>query len=84
MNAETGPDRDRWTARAKVAFVVFAGIAAVLFLAEHRAHVVPYLPWLLLAACPLMHLFMHGGHGGHRRGGGSDAADDHRHEGEHG
>jgi hypothetical protein len=25
------------------------------------------LPWLLLAACPLLHLFMHrGGHGGHR------------------
>ncbi len=49
LNAETGPDRDRWTAHAKVAFVVFAGIAAVLFLAEHRAHVVPYVPWLLLA-----------------------------------
>jgi hypothetical protein len=23
------------------------------------------LPYLLLAACPLMHLFMHHGHGGH-------------------
>jgi hypothetical protein len=32
------------------------------------------LPWLLLAACPLMHLFMHGGHGGHgdHRGRGND------------
>jgi hypothetical protein len=27
------------------------------------------LPWLFLAACPLMHLFMHGGHGhGHGHG----------------
>jgi hypothetical protein len=24
---------------------------------------------LLLAACPLLHLFSHGRHGGHRRGG---------------
>jgi hypothetical protein len=23
------------------------------------------LPWLILLACPLMHIFMHGGHGGH-------------------
>lgn len=34
---------------------------------EHRAHVAPFLPFLLLAACPLMHLFMHGGHG-HQHG----------------
>ena len=54
-----------WTARMKFAFFVFAGIAAFLLIAEHRAHVLPYLPWLILAACPLMHLFMHGGHGGH-------------------
>jgi hypothetical protein len=51
------------TRRLKQGFVVFAAIAAVLLLAEHRTHVLPYLPWLLLAACPLMHLFMH--HGGH-------------------
>jgi hypothetical protein len=25
------------------------------------------LPFLLLLACPLMHLFMHHGHGGHGR-----------------
>ncbi|WP_439013825.1 DUF2933 domain-containing protein [Ralstonia holmesii] len=28
-----------------------------------------FLPFLLLASCPLMHLFMHGGHGhGHHHG----------------
>ncbi|MFO7074112.1 DUF2933 domain-containing protein [Pseudomonas aeruginosa] len=32
-------------------------------LKEHTAHVAGYLPFLLLAACPLMHLFMHRGHG---------------------
>ena len=57
--------------RAKQVFVLFAIVAAFFLLAEHRAHVLPYLPWLLLAACPLMHLFMH--HGTHREHG-HDAA----------
>ena len=30
---------------------------------KHRAHVISYLPFLLLLACPLLHLFH--GHGGH-------------------
>ncbi len=54
--------------RLQLAFAIFAAIAGVLLLMEHRAHVLPYLPWLLLAACPLMHVFMyHGRHGGHER-----------------
>jgi hypothetical protein len=32
--------------------------------------VLPFLPWLLLAACALLHRFMHGGHGRHRHDGG--------------
>jgi DUF2933 family protein len=44
----------------------FAVIAAFFLLTEHRAHVFQYLPFVLLAACPLMHLFHgHGGHGAH-------------------
>lgn len=54
-----------WAGRVKVAFIAFAVIAGFFLLVEHRAHVYPYLPWLLLAACPLMHLFMHGRHGSH-------------------
>jgi hypothetical protein len=42
----------------------FLLIAGFFLVAEHRAHVYPYLPFLLLLACPLLHLF-HGGHGGH-------------------
>ncbi|MDH4581590.1 DUF2933 domain-containing protein [Pseudomonas sp. BN415] len=48
----------------------FAIIAGFFLLTEHRAHVLGILPYLLLAACPLMHLFMHHGHGGHRHGDG--------------
>jgi hypothetical protein len=42
---------------------VFLGFIAYFLITEHWAHIVPFLPWLILAACPLMHLFMHGGHG---------------------
>lgn len=49
--------RGRWV------FLGFAAITAFFLFTEHRAHVLGLLPWLLLAACPLMHLFMHGGHG---------------------
>lgn len=31
----------------------------------HGAHLAAALPFLVLAACPLMHIFMHGGHGHH-------------------
>jgi hypothetical protein len=34
--------------------------------------VIAALPWLLLAACPLMHLFMHHGSGHHDHGGNSN------------
>jgi hypothetical protein len=35
----------------------------------------PWLPWLFLAACPLMHMFMHHGHGGHHHRGGKGESD---------
>ena len=41
----------------------FAAIALVMLGIEHQAHLLGWLPWLFLAACPLMHVFMHGGHG---------------------
>ena len=43
----------------------FLAIAAYFLLTEHRAHVFQYLPFLLLLACPLMHLFH--GHGNHSK-----------------
>ena len=47
---------------------VFLGFIAYFLITEHWAHIVPYLPWLILLACPLMHIFMHGGHGHGRHG----------------
>ena len=49
---------------------VFCGllaIAAYFVVSEHRAHAIQFLPYLLLLACPLMHLFHgHGAHGAHK------------------
>ena len=53
-------------------FAGFAIVALFFLLTEHRAHLYGWLPFLLLAACPLMHLF-HGGHGGHSHHGGTDS-----------
>lgn len=44
-------------------FYGFLAIAVFLLFTEHRAHVLGILPYLFLLACPLMHLFMHHGHG---------------------
>jgi hypothetical protein len=46
-------------------FYGFLAIVGFLLFTEHRAHVLGILPYLILLACPLMHLFMHHGHGGH-------------------
>jgi hypothetical protein len=69
--------------RSGLVLLGFLAIAAFLLLSEHRAHLLGFLPWLLLLACPLMHLFMHGGHGGGERRadrlGGSAGPEPHRH-----
>lgn len=44
----------------------FLLIAGYFLWTEHRAHVIQYLPFALLLACPLLHFFHgHGGHGDH-------------------
>jgi hypothetical protein len=58
-------------------------IAAFFLWTEHRAHVLGALPWLLLLACPVMHLLMHHGHRSHGRGetrGSAAAGEQHQHE----
>ena len=57
-----------WGSRYAVGLLVLGAIAAYFLLSEHRAHFFGALPFLLLLACPLMHFFMHGGHGNHGGG----------------
>lgn len=40
-------------------------IIAYFLVTEHRAHVIAFLPYAFLLACPLMHIFMHRGHHEH-------------------
>ncbi len=47
----------------KGALIMLAFIAAFFLLREHWGHALGVLPYALLLACPIMHLFMHGGHG---------------------
>jgi hypothetical protein len=52
--------------------VGLAVIASVLLWQDHRTHMLAFLPYLILFACPLMHLLhrhgqRHQGHGGHGR-----------------
>jgi hypothetical protein len=42
-----------------IGLTVLAVLYAVL---EHRTHLLGALPYIILLACPLMHLFMHHGH----------------------
>ncbi|MEA1672026.1 DUF2933 domain-containing protein [Nitrospirillum sp. BR 11163] len=58
-----------WKTRTGIVLLGFAAVAAFFLFTEHRAHVFGLLPYLLLLACPLMHLFMHHGHGGHDHSG---------------
>lgn len=55
----------RWRSPGAVAVGMLVLIAAFYLLREHWSHVAGFWPYLLLLACPLLHLF---GHGGHKHG----------------
>ena len=65
MSNELQSGSSRWL-RSPVSLVyIILGTAAVLFLLiGHWVHVFGVLPYLLILVCPLIHMFMHRGHGG--------------------
>ena len=68
MNHEHGESETPpgfWTSRYAIGLIVIGAVAGYFLLTEHLAHVAGALPFLLLLACPLMHVFMHHGHGSH-------------------
>lgn len=60
-------------------WIGFTAIGIVLLFLFHGTHVFNYLPYLLLLACPLLHLFMHRGHGSDDRSNKEQAGQDHSH-----
>lgn len=57
------PEQEPQSSRTKWIFAGFLVVAGFFLFTEHRAHVYGALPYLLVLACPLMHLFH--GHGSH-------------------
>ena len=56
-----------WRRKTGVVLIMLIAIGAFYGVREHFTHVYPYLPYLILLICPLMHFFGHG-HGGHDHG----------------
>jgi hypothetical protein len=76
MNAAGMPGAPSWWRTPMgIAMIGFALVGAFYVLREHWGHAFGALPYLLLLACPIMHLFMHHGHG--HSGGGPHAGSDH-------
>ena len=67
------PEKPFLVSRAGLVLLGFLVIGGILLFTEHRAHVLGAMFWLLPFACLLMHMFMHGGHGGHGRSAGRRA-----------
>jgi hypothetical protein len=60
------PGRLSWVrSPSGLLLLAIVALAAVYAVAEHGDHLVALLPFAFILLCPLMHLFMHGGHGGH-------------------
>jgi hypothetical protein len=53
---------------SRYAFIGFAAIAAFFLITEHSAHLLGWLPFLIILACPFLHMVGHGGHRGHDPG----------------
>ena len=64
-------------ARTIIALTGFLVIAVFFLQTEHRAHLFGVLPFLFLLACPLLHLFMHGGHDSADKSRSSSGSGDH-------
>lgn len=78
MHPQERSEPARHSSRGKWVLIGFLAVAAYFLWTEHQAHLMGALPYLLLLACPLMHLFHHG-HGGHEHHHHSNGNDAKRH-----
>lgn len=52
-----------WKTPFGIGATLIAIAASIYLYLVHKNHVLALLPYAFLAACPLMHMFMHKGHG---------------------
>ena len=72
---------DSWLlSRTGIVTVCALAILGFLVYTGHSAHLLGVLPYLLILACPLMHIFMHGGHH-HRHSDDGEKSESHSHGG---
>ena len=64
--------QEHWHMPMWLGVCLLLAIAGFFLWEEHRAHLLGALLYLFLLLCPVIHLFMHRGHGGHT----SDAVHD--------
>ena len=64
MKDQAGRVTSRWHSPLGVFMVLAGAVGLYYLLTEHLSHVSQAVPYLVLLACPLMHLFH--GHGGHK------------------
>ena len=57
-----------FASRTRTALLALTAFGTALIAYDHRVHVIGALPYLVLLACPLIHLFMMHGHGGRALG----------------
>jgi hypothetical protein len=55
-----------WLSQKGLAALGLIGAVSYFLLMEHSDHVWQYLPYVILLACPFMHMFMHKGHYHHK------------------
>ncbi len=73
MNAPQKFSFSQWLwSRSGLTLIASLAIAAFFLITEHTAHFFGFLPYALLLLCPLLHLFMHHGHGDSAPGGHAD------------
>jgi hypothetical protein len=68
---DSSKERSFWRTPSGITLLGFLAVAAFFLLTEHTAHVMGLLPYLLVLACPLMHVFHHRHH--HHDAKGKDA-----------
>ncbi len=64
-NGTAQSTKNFWLTPNGLAAIGLIGAVLYFLLTEHRAHFIYALPFLILLLCPVMHIFMHRGHGGH-------------------
>lgn len=66
----------KWLSLHGLLTLLLVGLSLYVLVVEHAEHILPFLPYLVLLLCPLMHVFMHKGH--HHRGSHHQVDEEHR------